>query len=199
MKFRCIVADPPWHLPPSGARTGDGWPGAEGLRSAPPYATLSLDAIKSLPVENLATDNAHLYVWTINRYIEDVYDVARAWGFRPSTLLTWAKRPRGLGLGGAWVITTEHVLFARRGRLKAQSRIDSSWFHAPRRAHSEKPAMFQDMVEQVSPGPYVELFARTQRLGWSTWGNECLSHVDLDHEGEGPGSSRRCESASGSV
>src|SRR5207244_4061295 len=125
---RTIVADPPWYLPPTGPRTGSGWPGAEGSCSVLPYPTMSLDAIKSLPVEQLAAHDAHLYVWVINRYVQDAFDVARAWGFEPSTLITWCKTPRGLGLGGAWVLTTEHVLFARRGTLKAQGRIDSTWF-----------------------------------------------------------------------
>jgi N6-adenosine-specific RNA methylase IME4 len=181
-RFRTILADPPWPLPPTGPRTGNGWPGAEGLRSAVPYPTMSLDTIESLPVRALAADDAHLYLWTINRYVEAAYDVARAWGFEPSTLITWCKEPRGLGLGGAWVLTSEHVLFARRGTLRATGRIDSTWFRAPRGPHSAKPAALQDLIEQVSPGPYLELFARAQRLAWDSWGDECLKHVDLETE-----------------
>jgi len=57
--------------------------------------------------------------------------------------------------------------------------VDTRWFQWPRGRHSAKPEAFIDLVEQVSPGPYLELFARRQRLGWDTWGNEALEHVEL--------------------
>jgi N6-adenosine-specific RNA methylase IME4 len=171
-RFRTIVADPPWFLPPTGPRTGNGWPGSEGYCSVLPYPSMSIEEIKALPVEGNAADDAHLYLWTINRYIEDAYDVARAWGFEPSTLITWAKAPRGLGLGGPWVLTTEHVLFCRRGSLRAIGRLDSTWYQWARGRHSAKPEEFFDLVERVSPGAYLELFARRRRPGWDAWGNE---------------------------
>jgi len=136
------------------------------------YPAMTVEEICALPVAKLAGENAHLYIWTINAYIEQTYEIARAWGFRPSTLLTWCKAPHGIGLGGTYSLTTEHVLFCRRGSLKAQTRIDSTWWQWKRGAHSAKPEAFIDMVEQVSPGPYVELFARRHRLGWDVWGNE---------------------------
>jgi N6-adenosine-specific RNA methylase IME4 len=188
MKYRTIVADPPWEV-----RTGRllgatrGWKMRESVASQPvSYPTMSLDEIAELPVADLADPNAHLYLWTINRYVENAYDIARAWGFRPSTLITWTKTPMGSGLGGCWGITTEHVLFCRRGKLRAIGRSNSTWFATKRQyengapAHSKKPDAFLDLVEQVSPGPYLELFARRQRLGWDTWGDEALCHVNLD-------------------
>lgn len=75
--------------------------------------------------------------------------------------------------------TTEFVLFCRRGSLKASQRIDRQWFEWPRGEHSAKPEAFLDMVEAVSPAPRLELFARRNRLGWDTWGNEALEHVEL--------------------
>lgn len=74
-----------------------------------------------------------------------------------------------------------HVLTARRGSLRSLRRVDSTWFNWPRmdRAHSRKPDAFLDLVESVSPGPYLEMFARRQRLGWETWGNEALNHVEI--------------------
>jgi N6-adenosine-specific RNA methylase IME4 len=131
-------------------------------------------------VQTLADENAHLYVWTINRYVEETYDVARAWVFEPKTLLTWAKRPMGLGPGGAFSQTSEHILFCRRGRDISKARIDTTWWSWPRGRHSAKPDAFQDIVEQVSPGPYVELFARRDRLGWDTWGNESLGTAEME-------------------
>ena len=180
-KYRTIVADPPWRISRLESPGSKGFgTGARPLRSVPlPYRTMGVAEIAALRVDDLADVDSHLYLWTINRYVEDAYDIARAWGFEPSTLLTWAKRPMGLGPGGAFSITTEHVLFSRRGGLCAQQRIDSTWWEWKRGRHSEKPDAFIDMVERVSPVPYLELFARTQRLGWDTWGDEALCHVNL--------------------
>lgn len=181
MVYRTIVADPPWQME-FGARTHSdkGWQSHDGVASILPYDTLTVDEIADLPVRALSDKAAHLYLWTINAYLEDAYDIARIWGFRPAALLTWCKAPMGLGLGGTFVQTTEHVLFARRGVLRAAQRVDSTWFQWPRSGeHSRKPEAFLDLVESVSPGPYLEMFARRNRLGWDTWGNESLAHVEL--------------------
>jgi N6-adenosine-specific RNA methylase IME4 len=171
VKYRTIVADPPWNV-----TAGPPW--ASGASSQPlDYPTMDVDAIASLPVRELADDRAHLYLWTINKYVEDAYEIARLWGFRPSTLLVWCKNPNGIGLGGTFSLTTEYILFARRGVLTAKERRDSTWWLWRRGPHSAKPEAFLDMVEQVSPPPYLEMFARRQRLGWSTWGNECFDSL----------------------
>lgn len=166
-RFGTIVADPPWRV-----RTGPIDFRTSGKSRPLDYPTMPIGEIRSMPVSDLALPVSHLYLWTINKYVEDAYDVARAWGFTPSTLLVWAKRPMGLGLGGAYSLTTEFCLYARRGTYKPDRRIDSTWWLWPRGRHSKKPEAFQDMVEQVSPGPYLELYARRHRPGWSVWGNE---------------------------
>jgi N6-adenosine-specific RNA methylase IME4 len=164
--FATVVADPPWEV-----LTGPGW--SSGGRARPLlYPTMSVDEIAALPVAKNSAPDAHLYLWTINAYIEDAYAIARAWGYAPSTLLTWCKKRHGIGLGGTYILTTEFVLFARRGSLAAEERIDSSWFEWPRRDHSVKPDEFFAMVERVSPGPRLEMFARRPREGWTVWGNE---------------------------
>lgn len=185
MKYRTIVADPPWEVRRLESPGAKGFGTQEGvLRSVPlSYPTLSVDALRALPVDECAEADAHLYLWTINAYIEAAYDLARAWRFEPRTLLTWAKSPMGIGLGGTFVNTTEFVLFCRRGNLPARRRVDSTWWQWKRGRHSAKPEAFLDLVEQVSPGPYLELFARRNRLGWHTWGNECLEHVTLTATG----------------
>lgn len=126
-----------------------------------------------------ADDDAHCYIWTINKFIEQTYAVACAWGFEPSTMLYWIKHPMGLGLGGAFVSCVEPILFCRRGNLPVARRHDRNWWNWKRGKHSAKPEAFIDMVETVSPGPYLELFARRNRLGWHTWGNEALCHVEI--------------------
>ena len=172
-RYRTIVADPPWET-----KRGPEW-GSNGAKRPLTYPTMTLKAIAWVPVRRVAEDDAHLYIWTINKYLRQTYHIAQVWGFEPSTVLVWCKRPNGLGLGGTYSLTTEYVLFARRGHLAATKRVDTTWFEWTRGEHSAKPEAFLDMVESVSPGPYLEMFARRQRLGWDTWGNEALEHVDF--------------------
>lgn len=171
-EYRTIVADPPWEVNRLES------PGAKGfgtqehvLRSVPlDYPTMAVEELCSLSIP--AAEQAHLYIWTINSFIEAVYDIARAWRFEPSTMLFWLKQPMGLGLGGAFVPCVEPILFCRRGGLSAKCRIDRNWWGWPRGRHSQKPEQFQTIVESVSPGPYLEMFARRKRDGWDVWGNE---------------------------
>ena len=166
--FRCIVADPPWDVSAGPRSLHDSNQPTRRLE----YPTMPLAAIEALPVSSVAEKDAHLYIWTINRYVEQTYAIARAWGFAPSTLLIWAKKPKGRGLGGTFSTACEFVLFCRRGSCAAKDRVDRNWWGWPRGAHSAKPEAFQDMVESVSHGPYLEMFARRPRLGWTVWGNE---------------------------
>lgn len=207
MKYRTIVADPPWPMLETGKTTrgetdtrgtyiaksgrkidGTWWGRHRGGTVQLPYATMTLDEIAALPVADLAEPDAHLYVWTTNRFLEDTYGIVRGWGFRPAQLLVWCKPPMGVGFGGAFTVTTEFIVFARRGSLPHAQRQDSSWWKWSRVyenghiAHSAKPDAFLDLVEQVSPSPRLELFARRQRLGWDTWGDEALQHVALGAE-----------------
>lgn len=179
MKYRTIVADPPWRQPSGGPANGAGFqPGVKPSRL--PYDTMTVAALIDLQYDVAGIREAqHLYLWTTNAHLENAYLIARSWGYKPSQLLTWCKRPRGLGPGGAFATTTEFCLFAWRGVCEPLSRVDSTWFLLPRGPHSAKPEAFLDIVETVSPGPYLELFARRQRLGWDTWGNEALNHVEI--------------------
>lgn len=169
-KYRTIVADPPWRYA-SAATKAD---------AAKHYETQTLGWIMSLgdDVRALAEDDAHLWLWTTNAFIEEGYDVVRAWGFRPLTLLTWCKKQPGVGY--YLRNNTEHCVLASRGKpLVPDKKVMASWFIWPRNEHSAKPEAFYDVVEQVSPGPWLEMFSRRARLGWDVWGNESLSHVEL--------------------
>lgn len=181
MKYRTIVADPPWQMPTGGPQAGTRVWNA-GIPSALPYGSMTFDEIAALPVGDMAQADAHLYVWTTNATLEATFDIARDWGFRPSQLLVWAKTPRGLGMGGAFTNTTEFVMFARRGSLAPLQRTDSTWWNWKRGPHSAKPEAFLDMVERVSPGPYVELFARRARFGWDYWGDQSLGTAQMPGE-----------------
>lgn len=187
MLYRTVVADPPWDQKGGSLKGGVG----EGFKyNGPvrtldlPYPTMTLDEIKQLEIP--AADDAHLYLWTTNRYLNDAFDVITAWGFRFSTVLVWAKNPIGAGLGGAHGIATEFCLFARRGTLPAIGRTKTNWWNWKRPydergkpRHSAKPGAFFEMVEAVSPGPRLEMFARDARPGWAAWGNEIPNDVEI--------------------
>ena len=178
-QYRTIVADPPWpYRGTSGPHRNDRATGRRQRRPMP-YSVLGVAEIAALPVEGMAAPDAHLYLWTTSAFLEPAYTVARSWGFTPSTVLIWCKAPCGMGLGGAFAITSEFILFCRRGSLPPQRREGRNWWQWPRGRHSRKPEGFQDLVEQVSPGPYLELFARRPRLGWDVWGNEVESSIAM--------------------
>jgi N6-adenosine-specific RNA methylase IME4 len=198
VRYRTIVADPPWdHSDGTGIVISVGMdhrPREDaGYVTAPLYPTLTVDEIAALPVAALADRNAHLYLWTTNRYLRHVWDIAEAWGFKGVCILTWCKARRGFLGGGAFPSDTEFCLFARRGSLTTLGRAPGRWYEWPRTrgapvkegqrrdavngSHSAKPEAFLDLVEQVSPGPYLEMFSRRARLGWDTHGNESLQQV----------------------
>jgi len=175
MKYRTIVADPPWDIGDFPANLH-----AQGQGATPcPYPSMEVEEIADLPVSDLAEKDAHLYLWTTNQFLESGYFVARSWRFTPVKVLVWAKAPKGRGLGGTYASATEYILFCRRGSLAALGRVDRNWWQWRRGSHSEKPEAFLDVVESISPGPYLELFARRQRLGWDTYGDEALEHVQM--------------------
>ena len=184
MRYRTVVADPPWEYEAASIYSGEpaqtnGNRHARARAPATPmaYPMMRVDQIAALPVRMLAERDAHLYLWTTQRYLRDAYEVVDLWGFRFSSILVWVKRPRGFV--GTFACSTEFILFARRGALAAQTKVGRNWWEWSRGKHSAKPEAFLDIVEQVSPGPYLELFARRNRLGWDTWGNEALEHVEM--------------------
>jgi N6-adenosine-specific RNA methylase IME4 len=190
--YACILADPPWRTK-SGVITGrDGFRDrAPGAKNRPlPYSTMSVDAIAALPVASIAASDACLFLWATNGYLEAAFRVISAWGFRYSTTLVWSKALMGGGLGSAFGISTEFLLFARRGRVRMRRRISGTvytWKRPYRDGHpdhSAKPPASLELIEQVAHGPYVELFSRAKqpRIGWSYWGNESIGTAEMPTE-----------------
>jgi N6-adenosine-specific RNA methylase IME4 len=168
-KFRTILADPPWDVQQVGKR------GAEQH-----YRLMSLDRIMAMPVRELAEENSHLYLWVTNATLRDGYDVAEAWGFTVRSPLTWIKFRLGLGIYLRNM--TEHLLFATRGKAPVNFRSQPTWINAPVQEHSHKPEEQFAVIERLSDGPYLELFARRQspsRADWSVWGNEIDSDISI--------------------
>jgi N6-adenosine-specific RNA methylase IME4 len=193
MKFRTILADPPWPYQSPKAIVGNAGRGSQNGRAADiiqanveqHYNTMSLDDIKKLDVEKLAADNSHLYLWTTNSFMVEAHEVARSWGFKPKTILTWVKvhkkdRSRASMKTGYWYRSaTEHIVFAVRGKQRLLGDTKPTAYLLPRLPHSVKPDYFYDLIESESPTPYLELFARQKRLNWEVWGDEVNSTVEL--------------------
>jgi N6-adenosine-specific RNA methylase IME4 len=142
-----------------------------GEQTALPYPTMTVEEIKGLPVGCMAEPDAHLWLWTTNAFLEDGFAIMRAWGFRYLAPIHWVK-PSGFG---CWFVhRTQTILFGYRQKCRfPQARFRPNIFmtgNPPR--HSEKPEEAFALIESVSPGPYLELFARRKRQNWTCWGNE---------------------------
>ena len=166
--YGCILADPPWALTMAGQRKR----AKEGKKpEALPYPTMTIAQICDMPVGQLATEDAHLWLWTTNQHLEDGFKVMRAWGFKYLAPVHWVKPT---GMGNWFVHRTQTMLFGYREKCRFPlARYRPNVFHSgdPKR-HSEKPEAAYELVEAVSPGPRLELFARRKRNDWHTWGNE---------------------------
>ncbi len=190
--YRTIVVDPPWAY--------DGkWDGTSGWESkrhgfqgaGTNYDTMTMDELLGLGIGQWALPSAHLYLWATNAFLAEAHQLAAAWGFDQKTIITWAKGRveadafvHHIGPGHYFRNSTEQILFCVRGsggrpaqRLTRQN--VPTLFIAPRGKHSVKPDAFYDLVEEVSPGPYLDVFARRERHGWDVVGNEVGERVLL--------------------
>ncbi|MEI8264727.1 MAG: MT-A70 family methyltransferase [Betaproteobacteria bacterium] len=173
-RFSTILADPPWQFQ---NRTGKMAPEHKRLNR---YGTMELDDILCLPVRALAEDPAHLYLWVPNALLPDGLRVMESWGFQYKSNLIWHKvrkdgGPDGRGVGFYFRNVTEIVLFGVRGknaRTLAPGRRQVNFLATQKREHSRKPDEMYDLIESCSPGPFLEIFARGTRPGWSVWGDQ---------------------------
>lgn len=182
-KYRTIVADPPWEYEPfvSINRTAGKW--SEKVKKPLPYQAMTLKDIAALPVKDWADPaGCRLFLWTTNRYLPAAFGVLDSWGFSYRQTLVWHK------VNGPPFITSvapnhaEYLLVAVVGQPERLEPLDSSVVSLRHNAkvHSRKPDVFLDLIEQVSPGPYLEMFARRARLGdWHYWGNESLETAEV--------------------
>lgn len=178
-QFGTILADPPWRF---SNRTGKMAPEHKRLAR---YATMTLQDIKDLPIADMALPQSHLYLWVPNALIKEGLEVLEAWGFTYKTNLVWYKirkdgGPDGRGVGFYFRNVTELILFGVRGRLRTldPGRRQVNLIATRKREHSRKPDEIYDVVEDCSPGPYLELFARYKREGWTQWGDEIVDDLE---------------------
>ena len=177
-KFGTILADPPWQFQ---NRTGKVAPEHKRLNR---YGTMQLEEICALPVAEIAADPAHLYLWVPNALLPEGLKVLDAWGFRYVSNIVWHKVRKdggsdGRGVGFYFRNVTELLLFGVRGknaRTEAPGRSQVNYMSSRKREHSRKPDEQYELIEDCSKGPYLELFARGTRPGWTYWGNQ--AHED---------------------
>ena len=173
MRYDVIYADPPWK------ESGGGKIRRGADRH---YPLMPTKDIMSLDVPSISQDNAHLYLWVTNNFLVDGLKVIDAWGFRYVTMITWVKDR--IGLGQYFRGITEHCLFAVRGTVpykiidgKRQQGV--TCIHSPKTCHSSKPEEMRSMIEKVSTGNKIELFAREKHDGWDAWGNQISGNIEL--------------------
>ena len=180
--YRTIVADPPWTF--DGVEWASYTHNGTGPRKVKdmPYPVMADDEILALPVNSLADRDCRLFLWTTNRHLRLGFEVMTAWGFKYKQTLIWRKTGNPSPFSGSVAPQHhEYLMVGVKGSPPVQQKLPSSVIDAPAVifGHSAKPEAFLDYVELVSPGPYLELFARRQRMGWDTWGNQSFEHVDL--------------------
>lgn len=186
--FRAIMADPPWRFQSRTALQSGNWTSRRDAEKH--YAVMGVDAIAALPVRDLTAKGAHLFMWTTGPFLRQAFDVIDAWGFRYSAVaFTWIKYKRKhdplqlrvlplaeedlhVGLGLTTRKNAEFCLLARRGNARRQAKNVREVILSPVREHSRKPDEAFERVRAYCEGPYLELFSREQRPGWTTWGHE---------------------------
>src|SRR5262249_40334290 len=166
-QYPVILADPPWYF-----KVYDSVSVTAGTARTH-YPCMQTEDICAMPVSELATDDAVLFLWTTAPHLQESFRVIEQWGFRYATNIAWVKDKTGLGY---WVRNQhELLLIATRGSIPspAPSQRPPSVIHAPRREHSRKPDEAYALIERMYPElPKIELFARQARPGWAAWGNQ---------------------------
>ena len=177
--FRTVLADPPWRFL---NRTGKVAPEHQRLSR---YDTMTTAEVCALPVADVVAEAAHLYLWVPNALISDGLRVMESWGFQYKSNIVWAKRrkdggPDGRGVGFYFRNVTELILFGVRGKMRTlpPGRRQVNMIETRKREHSRKPDEQYEVIEACSPSPYLEMFARYARPGWTSWGLEATEGVE---------------------
>ncbi|MGH9877548.1 MAG: MT-A70 family methyltransferase [Nitrososphaerales archaeon] len=172
-RFGTVLIDPPWRF---ANRTGKVAPEHKRLRR---YPTMTFEEIAALPISELVFAQSHLYLWCPNALLLEALTIMRDWGFTYKTNLVWYKMrqdggPDGRGVGFYFRNVTELILFGVKGKLRTlqPGRRKVNMIISRKQEHSRKPDEVYSIIEQCSPGPYLELFARNRRQGWTQWGDE---------------------------
>jgi N6-adenosine-specific RNA methylase IME4 len=181
--FGCILADPPWAFKTYGGKHTTPHRGAQDH-----YVTTITTDLCDIPVASVAAKDCALFMWTVDSHVPDALELARAWGFEYKTrAFTWRKLTKSgvakIGMGYWTRKQTEICFLFTRGKPKRLDMGVREIIDAERREHSRKPDEQYERIERLVGGPYLELFARQSRPGWSSWGNEASKFDALPTDG----------------
>jgi len=186
--YGAICADPPWYFRSYSPPTADNDRGRRDIEKH--YETMRLPEIMALPVRDVAAKDCHLFLWATGPCLPQAFEVMKAWGFRYSGMgFVWIKQKRSIdvrqlrmmptaesdlhvGLGFTTRKNAEFVLLGRRGNARRIAKDVREVILAPARQHSRKPDAAYERIQRYCAGPYLELFSRENREGWTTWGNQ---------------------------
>ena len=180
MKYKTILADPPWAQNMSGK-----YKSRHSRAKRLPYETMTINEISTMPVKQYADEGCHLWLWTTNQFLRHGYKVVEAWGFTNLVPIHWIKPS---GLGNYFVHRTQTLLFGyyKKCQFPLERYLPNIFYANVQRKHSRKPNESYELIEKVSPAPRLELFARPlspmfpKRDGWDVWGNEVDSDISMD-------------------
>jgi N6-adenosine-specific RNA methylase IME4 len=188
--FGAILADPPWTFTGFSSGKPDGTPWSRSVQNH--YSTLSTEQIRELPISEITADDCILFIWIVWPALPDAMRVIDSWGFTYKTCaFAWLKANANqvemfrddydaqVGLGYWTRANSEVCLLATRGKPKRLNADVRQGIIAPRREHSRKPDGIHERIERLVAGPYLELFARQQRPGWTVWGNETTKFKEV--------------------
>lgn len=193
MKYQVIYADPPWDqkngAPLKGYTVVDGVQTLQRAKNSPrnqSYNTMDLKSISEIPVKGIVEKDSVLFMWTTNKFLLDAKQVIEAWGFKYVACITWKKKRMGGGLGGDVRITSEFLLFCRRGSLRAAQPLTESVIEAKREyvngypVGSRKPNVFRKIIEEMYPeATRLEMFAREHWAGWDVFGDQVENSIKI--------------------
>ena len=164
-KYNVIYIDPPW---PVGSIVMDKWESPIDDK----YQTMTIDEIGELPIDDLSADKCSLFLWTTHTFLDDALRLIRLWNYKYFCCITWDK-------GNGWTQNgfhkrTEMLLYAYKGgiNIDATGKAIPTIITENKTHHSKKPDSIRELIENKTPAPRLEMFARDKYPGWTSWGNE---------------------------
>ena len=174
-KYNTIVIDPAWDISMAGKMKN------HTAEEKLPYKTMSLQEIKEIPIGNIANVGCHVYCWTTNKMLKDTFDALNSWGVNFHLCLVWSKNS-GIAPCLGYIFATEFCLLGFYGKpmQKFTKMGKVNWINIKQNSggkHSSKPDEWYNLIEQMSPAPRIDIFARKRRPNWDAFGDEVPSEV----------------------